>query len=164
MDQKDQKSFLPVHGAAFLLGLRARKIAVHATPLLAMVKYYTMAPSAATATFSFTPSPPGRAKARGLLGSSFVSLLCGVTLHETSKIQGSDSFAVQIGRLVGKVQAFGESIQRPCYFTPKKDSGAIAWCRCGRRLCRTRKKKAGERCRMVPEHALTTASENYRSF
>jgi len=50
-------------------GAKVRKIAVHATPSLAMVNYYTIAPSAATAKFFFSLSPPGRAKARGFAGA-----------------------------------------------------------------------------------------------
>jgi hypothetical protein len=68
--KRTKSPFYRADGAAFSLGLKARKIDAHATPSVAMVRYYTMAPSAATSKFFFTLSPPGRAKARGLVGDT----------------------------------------------------------------------------------------------
>jgi hypothetical protein len=58
-------------------GVSGQKNGAHVKPSGGMVKYYTMPPSADYALFFYQSSTPGRAKARGLLGSLFVSTLRG---------------------------------------------------------------------------------------
>jgi len=72
-------------------GAQGRKIAAHATPSVTMVKYYTMAPSAATAKFFFPLSPqaaqrPGVCQGRSLYGDMDESVAIPLSLLHLANI------------------------------------------------------------------------------
>jgi len=66
------KPFWPSQCRGVFPGVQGRKIAAHATPSLAMVRYYTMAHSAATAKFFFSLSPQAAPRPGVSLGALFV--------------------------------------------------------------------------------------------